>query len=238
MAVQCSSYSIISMTFERFYSVLRPHKAAAFNTMKRAKVSLISILILSVAMNIPHLFIGTNNGWQCVPYGKVIGKWYGELYYWTSFCVNFILPFLLLIFMNSYIIHAILKRYSLSKHKETDERLQSTSAEMQAIVTLLAVSFAFLLLTTPSYVLFLCVMLVDFTSTPFKVAQFHMFYNCAHKLYYTNHGVNFLFYVLSGSKFRSDLRRILTCGRIHDTSAERGTTSSTQLSVFSDVHGD
>ncbi len=218
--------------------MLRPHKAAAFNTMKRAKVSLISILILSVAMNIPHLFIGTNNGWQCVPYGKVIGKWYGELYYWTSFCVNFILPFLLLIFMNSYIIHAILKRYSLSKHKETDERLQSTSAEMQAIVTLLAVSFAFLLLTTPSYVLFLCVMLVDFTSTPFKVAQFHMFYNCAHKLYYTNHGVNFLFYVLSGSKFRSDLRRILTCGRIHDTSAERGTTSSTQLSVFSDVHGD
>ncbi len=243
-AVQCSAYIIISMTFERFYSVLRPHKAAAFNTMKRAKVSLVLITFVSIIMNVPHIFTGTVSEWQCVPYGKVIGKWYGELYYWTSFCVNFVVPFVFLMIMNLYIIFAICRRATLFQRKSESNNNGNTIAatsqvkntEMQAVVTLLAVSFVFLLFTTPTYMLFLCVLVVDFTSTPFKVAQFHIFYHCAQKLYYTNHGINILFYVLSGKKFRSDLKAILTCRKESTNTPDKG-TSSTGLSGVSHVQG-
>ncbi len=240
-AVQCSSLSIVSMTSERFYSMLKPHKAASFNTMKKAKMRLASVLIFSLGINCPHLFIGSNNGWQCVPYGKVIGRWHGDLYYWISFCLSFILPFILLMSMNSYIIHIILRRRSFSMGHTSDQNQlngQQThaamnSAEKQAVVTLLLVSFAFLILTTPTYMLFLCILFVDFSSTPFKVAQFHIFYQFAQKLYYTNHGINFVFYVLAGSRFRSDLLTIMTCGMKTDRDRDRGTSDTTQMSEIS-----
>ena len=42
----CSALFIVSMTFERLYSITRPHKAASFNTVKRAKITIMSIVFL------------------------------------------------------------------------------------------------------------------------------------------------------------------------------------------------
>ena len=39
--VQASALLVVSMTFERFYSIIRPHKAASFNTVKRAKIIIV-----------------------------------------------------------------------------------------------------------------------------------------------------------------------------------------------------
>ena len=65
-----STLLIVSMTFERFYSIIQPHKAAWFNTVKKAKISIISIVIFSLFYNIPHVFVTSSQGTQCVPYGK------------------------------------------------------------------------------------------------------------------------------------------------------------------------
>ena len=114
-AFLCSTLFILSMTFDRFYSVIRPHKAATFNTVKRAKFSIFSIIICSTLYNIPHLFISNNKNWECLPYGRAMGKPYGQFYYWMSFIVNYAVPFVLLLAMNSVIIHKIRNRSSLVK---------------------------------------------------------------------------------------------------------------------------
>ena len=41
-----SCYLLISMTFERFYSIIRPHKAASFNTMQKARIIIVCIFVL------------------------------------------------------------------------------------------------------------------------------------------------------------------------------------------------
>ena len=213
-AFLCSTLFILNMTFDSFYSVIRPHKAASFNTVKRAKLTIFSFIICSMLYNIPHLFISNNNNWECLPYGRAMGKPYGQFYYWLSFVVNFAFPFVLLLSMNSVIIHKIRNRSSLVKELSTSKtnvshtqcsstRIKSSESQMFAI--LLLVTFGFLILTTPGYLLFLFIMLVDFFKTPQLFAGYYLFYNIAHKLHTTNHGINFFLYVISGRKFCTDL---------------------------------
>ena len=51
-----STLFILSMTFDRFYSIIRPHKAASFNTVKRAKITITFVIIISIIFNIPYLY--------------------------------------------------------------------------------------------------------------------------------------------------------------------------------------
>ena len=107
----CSTSFILSMTFDRFYSTIMPHKAASFNTVKKAKITVACITIVSFLYNVPHFYLSPNVSWQCVPYGKANLYSFGELYYWLSFVIQFALPFVLLLVMNSIIIHKIRTRF-------------------------------------------------------------------------------------------------------------------------------
>ena len=202
------------MTFERFYSIIRPHKAASFNTVKRARIVITCVVSFSAVYNIPHVFITSHQNWQCQPYGSAIGSPMGQVYYWLSFIVNFALPFTLILIMNSIIIHKIRKRSGLlhleRSHVKTGERKNSKvdDKERQIFAILLLVTFAFLILTTPRYVLFLCIMIMNFFSSPQRFAGYYLFYSVAQKLQVTNHAINFLLYVISGRKFRMDLLAI------------------------------
>ena len=236
----CSTLFILNMTFDRFYSIIRPHKAASFNTVKRAKISIAYIVIFSILFNIPHLFTTTYEGRQSVPFGKGMQYLQGQLYYWLSLCVNYALPFILLLIMNSVIIHTLRRRSSLQiKHESVlkesgrnDKHQQQTklkSSETQIFAILLLVTFGFLLLTTPAYAFFLYVRFVNYHVSPQKFAEFYLFYNFAHKLFYTNYGINFFLYVISGRKFRSDLVKLFSkdYGKQGDTSQDGNTRSST-----------
>ena len=160
----CSTLLIPSMTFDRFYSIIRPHKAASFNTVKRAKITVACIVILSILYNIPHLYVSAHVNWECVPYATAMGKPYGEFYYWLSLVVHFALPFVCLLIMNSFIIHKLRTRTILTaestKESNNGENSKTKNSELQVFAILLLVTFAFLILTTPAYVFFLFIMFV------------------------------------------------------------------------------
>ena len=201
----CSTLFILNMTFDRFYGIIMPHKAASFNTVKRAKIIIICSIIFSIAYNTPHLFISSEQGGQCVPYGKAMKAVAGEVYYWLSYVTNFVLPFILLLIMNSFIIHTIRNRTKLNKSRSNN---QGQGHDKQVFAILLLVTFGFLILTTPAYLFFIFNMFIDFTVSPKVFAAYHLFSNIAQKLHFTNHGINFFFYVISGQKFRTDLIKL------------------------------
>ena len=104
--VLCTS-SMCSMTFERFYSIIKP---ASFNTVTRAKIIIACIISLCTIYKFPDIFITTHRGKQCVRYGTIMDKDYGKFYYWFTFFINFFVPFILLLVMSTFIIHALRKR--------------------------------------------------------------------------------------------------------------------------------
>ena len=124
-------------------------------------MKIICIIILSIVFNIPHLYITAENGRSCIPFGNAIQTVVGQFYYSISLIVNFALPFVLLLVMNCFIIHTIRQRskHNLSRSVTSGQGQggKIKHSEMQMFVILLLVTFGFLILMTPSYVLFVYV---------------------------------------------------------------------------------
>ena len=119
-----STFFITNMTFERFYSILVPHKAASFNTIKRARITIACILVFSVVFNSPHFFISSNTGRVCNSFGRAIKSTYGQVYYWFFFSLNFTVPFASLLTMNAVIIYT-LKARSMNLVRRSSSQGQS-----------------------------------------------------------------------------------------------------------------
>ena len=216
----CSTSLTIAMTFERFYGIIKPHKAASFNTVKKVKKIILCVALFSIVYNVPHLFITSVKGKSCIPFGNGKQVFYGLFYYWLSLIVNYIIPFILLIKLNSVIIHTLRNRPMVgvtcqgqSQGQNEGQRPKVKSSEKHIYVILLLVTFGFLILSTPSYVFCLLQMVYNYNRTPSSSAAYHLFMQIAGNMNYTNSGINFFLYVLSGRKFRSDLVKLFnSCG--------------------------
>ena len=206
------------MTFERFYSIIRPHKAASFNTVKKARVVIVCIMVIFAFFSVPHFFMTSRYGTACVPFAKGTDHFAGKLYYWCDQVVGLFFPFLALLIMNSVIIHTLRKRSTLllTRSKTLDEGQghneghlsKMKSSEKQTIIMLLLVTFGYLILMIPANGMTLYPIFVDFSSSPKLYAVYFLFMSIGIKTFYTNYGINFYLYVISGSKFRSDLLKL------------------------------
>ena len=210
----CSTCFIVFMTFERFYSIIQPHRAASFNTVKRARIAIVCIIILSILYYSPYWLIGDNSGRYCIINNYAAQSKYYVLYYWFSFTLNVVLPFVFLLGMNAVIIYTLCQRSQLVISKSQGQRQSqgqnTSSSERQIYITLLLVTFGFLTLTAPLHGMLFWITFASGT-TPYFYASYHLFYNVGEKVYYTNNGINFFLYVMSGHKFRTDLVKLLTC---------------------------
>ena len=86
-----------------------------------------------------------------------------------------------------------------------------TSRYRNAIVTLLLVSFTFLLLVSPHYVHIALFQMSDLMSSPSLRADYTLFFQVSKKLFFLNNACNFFLYCLSGTKFRNDVARLFRC---------------------------
>ena len=86
---------------------------------------------------------------------------------------------------------------------------KSKHYERQIYVVLLLVTFGFLILVTPVYVMLFYINFFQGT-TPHFFEGYHLFYQVGEKTMYTNHGINFFLYVISGQKFRADLVKLFS----------------------------
>ena len=202
-----SAYLLIAMTFERFYSIIKPHKASSFNTVKKARVIIVCIFFTFFTYSIPFLFIGGFNGVSCTVNRYASSTVLGEFFQWLTELVIFIFPFTSLLTMNSVIIHTLRKRSKENISQGQGQILKTKQPEVQVMVTLLLVTFAFLILNIPVRSL---AYYLNFSSgdTPYYYAGLYLFYQIGVSCYYGNHGINFFLYVMSGQKFRADLRSL------------------------------
>ena len=211
-----SALVIISMTFDRFYSIIKPHKSASFNTVKRAKINIACILVFSVSYNLPHFFTTTRVDQYCAPFGHSTQYVSGMIYYWISLVINILLPFVSLLIMNSVIIHTLRERSGFQGQIQGREQgghhtVKIKGSERQIYITLLLVTFTFLILSMPSYTFIVYAWFYDYKSSPRTIAASSLWNSIAHQTLYTNYAINFFLYVISGKKFRQDLVSLFKC---------------------------
>ena len=108
----CRNYLVIAMTFKSFYSIIRPHKAASFNTVKKARIIVVCIFVGLSSYCSPYIFITVISGRICVSNQNASQNAFREFYYWLTEIevLIFMFQFISLVTMNSYIIHTLSKR--------------------------------------------------------------------------------------------------------------------------------
>ena len=209
--------------------------------MKRAKITIVGIVLVCFLWSLPQLFLSDNIDKNCIPYAKVTPL-LGQIYYWSYTVFFFPAPFLLLLTMNSIIIHILRKRSeSIVKLSESEGEGQSEgqiskmkSSNRQMFTMLLLVAFAFLILAIPMNIIDYIRLSRDFTKTPEDIALSYLLNSIGEKLYYTNFGINFYLYVVSGRKFRSDLGKLFKdastfCGGSAEPSDNVSVTANTAV---------
>ena len=156
----CGCHLLVAMTFERFYSIIQPHKAASFNTVKKARIIVSFIFLYGFIYSTPYLLISNYNANVCIPNAAVTDSVLGQMYSWLTETILFIFPFLSLLIMNSVIIHILRKRSKQKLLSKTDQngqkegqQLKTKHQENQIITMLLLVTFAYLSLNTPVRIL-------------------------------------------------------------------------------------
>ncbi len=238
------------MTFDKYFAMRFPHKAVMYSTPRRARLIVAAIFLFVLIYNIPHLFLTELLGDRCL--GFAVKAWYTKFYSWFSFVLNCIVPFILLVYMNYCIVKVVSKNREkfhmsalaeVSSYKEngsskiTDFEVKNSknnkmkNTERQLTTMLLLVTALFLILMLPTYVRFILLTFLTL-DTPRKYANLFLVYHISHKLYHTNSGINFSLYLLSGSRFRRDLKELFCCsGQKRKKSTSHRLDSQSELSA-------
>ena len=219
-ALQNSTYQVLVMTIDKYVAIKWPHRAAIYSTPRRAKFTILVILIWVMTYSTPHLFFSGIIGKEC--FGYLIGGIITKVYSWLTLVVNALIPFSMLMYMNYLNIKKVRQSRKMLSTNDTqndsqgqgnaNKKRQKTmkNTENQLTVMLLLVTTLFLILMIPTYMRFLYTTFVD-RDTPEKYARLIFFYHISQKLYHSNNGINFSLYCISGQKFRSDLKELLCC---------------------------
>ena len=152
------------------------------------------------------------------------------VYYWTSLIINILFPFVSLLIMNSVIIYTLRERSGVQGQIQGHHTVKIKGSERQIYVTLLLVTFTFLLLNMPAYKFIVYAWFYNYKSSAATIAGSSLWNSIAHQTLYTNYAINFFLYVISGNKFRTDLVNLFKCFSGRKSTGE-STTRITTLSA-------
>ena len=183
--LQNCTFQILAMTVDKYIAIKWPHRAATYSTPRRAKMITVSLYVSVFIYNIPHFYLSSIIGNQCLSYG--ISSLMSRIYSWFSFVLNAVIPFTLLIHMNYVIVKTV--RSSRKTFRDNDgiigmEKRQNTmkSAENQLTIMLLLVTTLFLILLCPTYFRFIYLVFAK-RDTPVDYAKSMLIYEITSKLY-------------------------------------------------------
>ena len=229
---------ILALLVERVIVVTCPLKAAVLLSPRRAMMVISIIIIFTFAYNIPLIFSATmmnHFGLQCI---SVPGSGYASaIYHVSKIVLSGVVPFVAILTMNITILCAVKsskkqqKRMSAQRQQSPVRTVTSSSGgsvrgsikkadavskmDRQLTIMTVVLTIAFLCLTMPKYAHQLAWMNIDWQSSTQMVILFGWSGTISQELYILNSVVNFFLYVMTGSKFRQDLRTMFQCKTVN-----------------------
>ena len=162
-----------------------------------------------------------------------------DVWPWVDIVVSSLVPFVLIIASNVVLVKRV--RQSMREARQTlatGSTNQLKARENQAssmTLTLVCVSLAFVLLTSP-----ICVYAImrptgrsDGIPDVNQAAQNHLTEAIANVLWLANIAINFYIYALTGSRYRAAMARVCGCHEPKKVTSVTRSTSVTQSSDFS-----
>lgn len=260
---QASSWFLVVLTAERLFCILRPHKVKLYFTARNATIAVCVISLVIIGQN-SHVLYGFGNDpvdeflgrEDCIITEEDYVDFYKNYLHWIHFIVGYLLPCLSIIFGNSLIIYklrtspmATTGKYSpdrtttKQKTPRKPNKLSKQTSNLTAMLILLCVIF--FVSQTPLTVFLICESSLkyevnkyacsDFSKYMDKAEKFKFTEAVVHNLGYMNASINFLLYVISGSRFRRDVKALLLCRQPSQSHGVFAETKSESVRAGSDI---
>ena len=208
--VHNGSYQVVLMTFDKCFAIMAPHRATSFCTPRRAKILLLIAFLFMFAFTSPNFYLHRKVLTDCG--GNTIQTPVVQFYVYLTFVVTGLIPFFSLVIMNIIIIRAVRRSRKMREHNLNDasalraNKMKQVENQLTIMSVIIAVTYVILFL--PCHIRFIVYQFVTPDATPTTYAGFYFFVHFSFRLYATNYGIHFFLYLLSGSKFRDDLKKL------------------------------
>lgn len=211
-----SAWLLASLTVHRAVSGAMPHRVRVRCSRKHALVTVGVLAGVAFAVNVYTLFTLAVRGEEGCSFSAHFQKNVQPTLGWLEMLLYSLLPALVIVCSNCLLLHR-LTRSGRRVSWQTKTHLADRRILSRVTLTLIVVSVAFLVLTLP-----LGVLQVPGQSDPelFKNDAFRFWYSLTGMLWYTNSAVNFYLYLLTGSKFRRELRIMFSGGDVTSDGAD------------------
>ncbi|XP_052791894.1 probable G-protein coupled receptor 139 [Mya arenaria] len=229
--VQLSPWVLVMITVERAYSVIKPHLVRVVFTRRKTLISL-AICIVCLSLVNSHflygykiIFIKEAGDNQCHPRSKFYENFMFNIFVWIDFAFAFSIPCCVFVIGNCIIMAKLRLSRQFQATNCNEEGMPTTNRRRNHVShslsqwtkTTVVINVFFIMLVLPS-VAFGIGQVYWFPAkekTPAKLADIYLISEITFMLMYTNNAINFVFYIMLGSKFRSDLTHMCFCKNDH-----------------------
>ncbi|XP_060588697.1 lysophosphatidic acid receptor 6-like [Ruditapes philippinarum] len=254
-SLQLSSWVLVAVTVERFICVVWPHRVRLGCT-PRSSVIMVIILSFVIFGGNTHILYGygrsdllifRNRGF-CEPLYEGYNTFWSKTYSWIDFIVVFVIPFCILLLANVTIIYKLRKTHEIRRNISIDKTgSHKTSSRDTRTVTIMLIllSVVFFICLTPVSIFYIyrpywlesitelqCIDIYEY----FRLREVYKLVEAITNLLgYINSAFNFVLYIVSGSKYRAELKALILCRPVGEsglfggsgfTPRRRGTTST------------
>ncbi|XP_076458599.1 uncharacterized protein LOC143292297 [Babylonia areolata] len=217
-----SAWFLVAMTFQRVTSVVLPHRVGVLCTARRGKVVVAVIVVLACLANVQiflnyHVQHVDENYKRC----QSINDYVAHIFLLLDLTLASAVPFLALMIGNSVLICRALRSVQISREmtglgRDDERRSKPRSSRISSMTTTLVLtSVAFLVLTLPTCVLDVFLEAVGYCELEIHDEDLDAKLTLADTvcvlMWMSNSAINFYLYILSGSKFRQETMRYLSC---------------------------
>lgn len=217
LSLHLSAWLIVAVTVERFIVVWFPLKATSICNTKRAKCTTAGLALTFILLNI-HLFwnaeliTSPRSGRSMCAMTQNNRFLYHEVLPWLHLTLYSFLPCVCLLVFNILIILSLVKHRQIITSQMTKDDRRTRYNHRKLAVTLLCISFVWILTTTPSALY--TVLPLRAKSMSQEALYFFIKVIC-YIFMYVNHSINFFLYCITGQAFRRQLLKLLcrTCRR-------------------------
>ena len=211
-----SSWLLVLITSERAYSVMSPHKAKVVCDRRKTLIVIALMAFLLLLLN-SHLLYGMtivtdkNNQIVCVYINNDYQDFITNAWIWIDFFVTFAIPFLFIAAGNTLIIfqmkrHEKKRQHMMVTRQNTDPGQEQNANAITRLLILL--SLIFIICSGPSSVI--AVMMSYLLDAGDERQDLNLLFirQMAFLISGLNATLNFFLYILSGSKFREDVKSL------------------------------